>query len=202
MLMEVPASLAFAAIYMMGEHRARPASLLLLALWQLHYVHRAFIYPLRRRAQSKPMPLVIACMGLTFNLLNAYLNARWISHFGSYELSWLTDPRLIAGALVFVAGFGINLHADSVLLRLRKGGGGGYQVPHGGLYRWVSCPNYLGELLEWSGWALACWSLPGLSFAAYTAANLVPRAVSNHAWYRRTFADYPPRRKAIVPFVY
>ena len=73
--------------------------------------------------------------------------------------------------------------------------------PFGGLYRWVSCPNYLGEILEWSGWALATWSWPGLAFAVFTFANLAPRALSTHRWYRETFADYPPERKALVPFV-
>ena len=64
-------------------------------------------------------------------------------------------------------------------------------MPRGGFFRWVSCPNYLGEMLQWSGFALATWSLPGLSFALWTVANLLPRAVAHHRWYRREFADYP-----------
>jgi protein-S-isoprenylcysteine O-methyltransferase Ste14 len=67
------------------------------------------------------------------------------------------------------------------------------------LYRWISCPNYLGEIVEWSGWALATWSLPGLAFAVWTAANLAPRAHSHHLWYREHFEDYPPQRKALLP---
>ena len=63
-------------------------------------------------------------------------------------------------------------------------------------------PNYLGEILEWTGWAVATWSLPGLMFALYTAANLVPRARANHKWYRETFRDYPPERKAVLPLLY
>lgn len=71
----------------------------------------------------------------------------------------------------------------------------------GGAFRYVSCPNYLGELLEWFGWALATWSLGGLAFFTYTAANLVPRALSHHRWYRERFADYPAGRKAVIPGV-
>ena len=44
-----------------------------------------------------------------------------------------------------------------------------------------------------------CWNLPALSFAVWTFANLVPRAVSHHKWYRRTFPDYPPARRAVIP---
>jgi hypothetical protein len=35
----------------------------------------------------------------------------------------------------------------------------------------------------------------------WTAANLVPRAVAHHRWYRERFADYPAERKALVPFL-
>jgi hypothetical protein len=44
----------------------------------------------------------------------------------------------------------------------------------------VSCPNYLGEILEWIGWAIATWSLAGWVFAIWTMANLAPRAFTNH----------------------
>ena len=63
----------------------------------------------------------------------------------------------------------------------------------------MSCPNYLGEILEWVGWAVATWSLPGLAFAVWVIANLVPRARSHHRWYRERFPDYPDGRKALVP---
>ena len=65
----------------------------------------------------------------------------------------------------------------------------------------MSCPNYLGEMLEWFGWALASWSPAGLAFALYTVANLMPRALQTHRWYRAQFPDYPANRKALVPFL-
>jgi protein-S-isoprenylcysteine O-methyltransferase Ste14 len=66
----------------------------------------------------------------------------------------------------------------------------------------VTCPNYLGEILEWLGFALATWSLAGLAFALYTAANLAPRAFANHRWCREQFPDYPKNRKALFPFLF
>jgi steroid 5-alpha reductase family enzyme len=147
------------------------------------------------------MPLAIVGLALAFNGLNAYLNARWISHFGRYHADWLTDPRFLLGAALFAAGFWINYTADRTLLRLRRPGESGYGIPRGGLYRFVSCPNYLGEIVEWTGFAVACWSLPALAFAVYTAANVAPRAFAHHRWYRERFADYPPERKALLPFI-
>ena len=63
-------------------------------------------------------------------------------------------------------------------------------------------PNYLGEILEWTGWAIACWSLAGLSFAVFTFANLAPRALANRRWYVETFPDFPRARKALVPYLF
>jgi 3-oxo-5-alpha-steroid 4-dehydrogenase 1 len=34
-----------------------------------------------------------------------------------------------------------------------------------------------------------------------TMANLVPRALATHAWYQKTFPNYPKERKAIFPFL-
>ena len=41
----------------------------------------------------------------------------------------------------------------------------------------------------------------GLAFAVFTIANLAPRAISIHKWYRKNFPDYPRKRKAIIPFI-
>ncbi len=71
----------------------------------------------------------------------------------------------------------------------------------GGLFELVSTPNYFGEIVQWIGWAVMTWSLAGLSFALFTVANLLPRGIGHHRWYREHFEDYPDRRRAIVPFI-
>lgn len=200
-LMELPASLLWLAIYLAGAHALDAAPLALLALWQLHYVNRTFVFPFRIRADGKTTPISIVATAIVFNTLNAYVNARWVSELGSYPASWLLDARFVVGAALFLAGFAINQHADWVLMSLRKPGEKGYKVPRGGMYRWISCPNYFGEILEWTGWAIATWSLAGLAFALYTIANLAPRAIKHHQWYLEKFPDYPRERRALVPFL-
>jgi len=198
-VMESPAVLFVGAVYAAGPNRAEPGCLALLALWMLHYVHRAFIFPLRMRG-GRTMPVLIAVLAIAFNLLNCWNNAHWLSTEGSYPTAWLTDPRFLVGATLFLAGFATNLAADNALLRLRAGNETGYQIPRGGLFELVSCPNYLGEIVEWFGWAIATWSPAGLAFAVYVVANLAPRALAHHAWYRKQFEDYPKDRKALIPF--
>jgi 3-oxo-5-alpha-steroid 4-dehydrogenase 1 len=200
-LMESPASLVFLAFYLTGDHRAELVPLVLLAMWQLHYVQRAFVYPFLMRGGTR-MPLAIPAMAIAFNVLNAYVNALWISQVGRYASGWLTDPRFVVGTALFLGGMAVNLRSDQILRNLRGPGETGYKVPVGGAYRWVSSPNYLGEIVEWLGYALAAWSLAGLAFAAYTMANLVPRALANHKWYRERFLDYPAERKALIPLVW
>lgn len=122
-IMESPAVLLFVAIYLRGDHALQLVPLLLLGLWQLHYVHRTFVYPFRQRS-PRPMPLVIALAGVIFNSLNAYINARWISHLGDYSIAWLADPRPWIGGAVFATGYAINKRADRMLLALRRPGEG------------------------------------------------------------------------------
>ncbi len=201
-VMESPAVVLFTGLYLAGERAFQSTPLVLLAVWQVHYVHRTFIFPFRIRSAEKRMPCVIVAVGLVFNCVNAYVNAVWIAELGAYTEAWLTDPRLWIGLGVFALGFHINYKADSLLMALRAPGESGYRIPRGWLYDYISCPNYFGELLEWTGWAIATWSLPGLAFALYTAANLGPRALAHHRWYRERFSDYPPGRRALIPFVF
>ena len=202
-IMEATAPLVFAVWFVLGNHIDTVTALVLFGLWQAHYIHRAFIYPFSLRDGTKRMPLTIMCSGLVFNAVNGYVNGRYIFTLsGGYSNEWLTDPRFVCGLGLFIIGFIINRRADRILRSLRRPGESGYKIPFGEMYRWISCPNYLGEIRIWIGWAVATWSLPGLAFATWTAANLVPRARAHHAWYHRHFPDYPPERKALVPGVW
>jgi protein-S-isoprenylcysteine O-methyltransferase Ste14 len=194
LLMEAPSALTFAIVFSLGPHRSEPRSLALLALWELHYLHRALVFPFRLRP-GKPMPVAVMVLGILFNLLNASLNGYAAAHFPPASLLALS-----AGAGIFVVCFWLNERADATLIRLRRSGG--YAIPQGGLFALISCPNYFAETLEWCGWALASQSLAGVAFALYTFANLAPRALANHRWYREKFPEYPRQRKAFVPFLW
>jgi 3-oxo-5-alpha-steroid 4-dehydrogenase 1 len=181
--------------------RGDVAAFALAGLFLLHYINRTYVYPFRLRGGQKPMPLAIVGSAFCFTSVNGLLQGWQLTH-GSYALEWLRDPRFLLGAALFLLGFAMNQHADAVLRRLRAPGETGYKIPKGGMYRWVSCPNYLGEIIEWSGWAIATWSLAGLSFAIWTVANLLPRARAHHRWYLEKFPDYPKERRALIPFTF
>lgn len=201
MIMELPAALTIATCFVVRPPSS-PVPWVMLALWEVHYVNRSLIFPLRLRAGHKPMPIAIPAMAVFFNCVNGYLNGRWLTVFGSYDRSWLTDPRFLVGAALMAVGFALNLRADATLRRLRGPGESHYKIPTGGLYDYISSPNYFAEILEWTGWAVLTWSIAGLSFAVWTAANLAPRAWTHHRWYRQQFPDYPRERRALIPFVW
>ena len=203
MIMESPSAILFAVLFFLGDVPKILPMLIFLILWESHYFHRTFIYPFRIANGKKGMPVSVILMGITFNLGNAYLNGYYLfSLSGGYPASWLQEPQMLVGLVIFVLGFTINKWADHVLRTIRLKSQAEYQIPYGGLYRWISCPNYFGEILEWIGWAIATWSLPGLAFAVLTIANLAPRALANHHWYHDKFADYPSVRKALIPKVW
>jgi 3-oxo-5-alpha-steroid 4-dehydrogenase 1 len=201
-LMESPALITFVVLYAVGDQRGNPVAIVLLLMWVAHYVHRSFIYPFRLRGSGRSMTVSVIAMGAAFNVGNGYLNARYLYTLGpDLQTSWLLDPRFIAGFILFWLGYALNQHSDRVLIGLRSRGERGYKIPYGGGYRFVSCPNYLGEIVEWGGWALACWNPGATAFFIWTVANLAPRAIKTHHWYRQEFADYPRERKALIPFI-
>jgi 3-oxo-5-alpha-steroid 4-dehydrogenase 1 len=201
-IMEAPSALGMVVLFVVGNRHGSPVAIAFLALWCAHYFHRAFVFPFRLRGEKKRATVMTAGLAVVFNLANVYVNGRYLFTLAPpYPNTWLIDPRFLLGAALFVVGFMINLQSDTILIHLRRPGDTGYRIPEGGLFRWVSCPNYFGELLEWSGWAICTWSLPGLAFATFTAANLVPRAWTHHRWYQSRFPEYPRERRAVVPFL-
>ncbi|XP_010262748.1 PREDICTED: steroid 5-alpha-reductase DET2 [Nelumbo nucifera] len=211
-LMESPTVWFSLLVFSLGRNRSNPRALALLSVFLFHYIHRTCIYPLRllktpsRKAGTVAIgfPISIALMAFAFNVLNSYLQMRWVSHYADYEheSGWWFWGRFSVGLAVFLSGMAVNVRSDSALMALKREGGG-YKIPRGGWFEVVSCPNYMGEVVEWVGWTVMTWAWAGLGFFLYTYANLVPRARANHNWYLDKFGeDYPRFRKAVIPFLY
>jgi 3-oxo-5-alpha-steroid 4-dehydrogenase 1 len=201
--MEVPSLIIFCTLVLIGPAEHSNPVWVLFGLWTIHYFNRSIIFPWRTKTTGKKMPLIIVFSAIFFNLINAGLNGYWLGFVAPpYPEDWLTDPRFIIGGVVFIAGFFINQFADKKLISLRKGGKTGYFIPRGGLFNYISCPNFFGEIVEWTGFAIMAWNYPAASFAVWTAANLIPRALDHHKWYKSYFKDeYPKSRKAVIPFI-
>ena len=199
--MEIPSLAVILWFFVNTDNSENRIVFIAFILWIVHYFNRAFIFPLRLRTKSKKMPVAIMLQGAFFNIVNAGLNGYWLAFMAPREpVVLMKTPHFLIGITIFIIGFAINQYHDSILIRLRKFNTG-YKIPHGGLFSRISCPNYLGEMIQWTGFAILCWSLPALSFALWTVVNLLPRALNHHKWYIEKFPDYPRDRKAIVPFI-
>lgn len=145
-----------------------------------------------------------------------------LCRFQDFPEDHIYSFSFLLGVTIMLLGFGLGYVSDRTLLALRRStststGTRTYQIPRGGMFEYVSAPHFLGECLEWWGFALASSSLDysnddsfsvlpaaaaPLSFALWTLANLVPRALAQHQWYHLRFPeDYPQERKAILPFL-
>jgi len=177
-------------------------SIVILLIWQSHYLRRTYHYPFTMKGRDKPFPIILVTFAIIFNCMNGFVNGYHVFHMRSYGMEWLSSWQFAGGLILFYAGYAINVHSDNILTKLKRGKDGGYVIPFGGMFRYVSSPHYLGEVIEWMGWALLTWSWAGLAFAVYTFANLAPRALSHHKWYRGHFDDYPKNRKAFLPYLW
>ncbi|PLX10572.1 MAG: hypothetical protein C0597_16515 [Marinilabiliales bacterium] len=200
-VMELPALLVFIWFNFQSQKIFTTVLIVAISLWLIHYTNRSLIFPFRIKSKNKKMPVVIMVFAIIFNSVNGFINGYYLAYFSDYSEAWIYNPRFIIGLLIFLFGFFINQYHDRILIKLRKDSSGGYQIPKGGLFKYISCPNFFGEIIEWAGFAILLWNLPALAFFIWTIINLVPRALDHHKWYNNRFNNYPTKRKAIIPYV-
>lgn len=205
-LMECPVFFVLLYFWAISPRKFEVAPLVFFLLFELHYFQRSFVFPFMLKGKSK-MPIAIMLMGVIFNTLNGYMQGEWIFFLAPndlYTLAWLATPQFIIGTLLFFAGMGINMHSDHVIRHLRKPGDTKHYLPKKGMYKYVTSANYFGEIVEWTGFAILTWSIPGAMFVIWTCANLVPRANSIYKKYEKEFGDEFHERtlKRVFPFVY
>ena len=201
LIMELPAVLVIAVLVLASPLGLSLNALIPLIFWLFHYLYRTFLFPALMHPSDKTFPALLVLFAIAFNILNGYNNADALLENARSGGPFFTT-HFWTGAAVFMAGFVMHVHSDTIIRRLRKPGETGYRIPEGGMFRWVSSPHYLGEIIQWTGWAIMTWSLAGLAFALFTFCNLAPRAISNQAWYRDRFPGYPGERRILVPGIF
>eukprot|EP00118_Oscarella_pearsei_P000821 m.5885 g.5885 ORF g.5885 m.5885 type:complete len:284 (+) comp14361_c0_seq2:28-879(+) len=205
-LQELPSfliPLAYILLVNPGEskvNRGLNANLVLLGCFLLHYSQRSVIYPCLIRGTS---PTKLGAVFLAFILctVNGYLQGCYLTRIAEYPSGWLTQWNFVLGVPMFLLGWMINIHSDHILRNLRKPGETGYKIPKGGMFEFVSGANFLGEIVEWTGYSLAGWSFVTAIVPIFTVLNLIPRALHHHQNYHEKFEDYPKNRKAVFPYI-
>ncbi|OIQ37817.1 MAG: hypothetical protein BM563_07665 [Bacteroidetes bacterium MedPE-SWsnd-G1] len=199
-LMELPSFAIIFYFFIVSNQSAY--AVMLSVLWLIHYFNRTFIYPFRIRTKGKKMPVFIVLSAVFFNLVNAGTNGYYLAELEQYTAVNFSTWNFYLGMLLFIFGFISNQISDHILIHLRKPGETGYKIPRGYLFKYISCPNHFTELLQWGGFALMAWNIPATCFLIWTVANLIPRAIRHHKWYKEHFKDYPINRKALIPKIW
>ena len=112
-------------------------------LFVLHYFNRSLIYPFRL-SNPNPMSITVMLAALSYCSWNGFNQALSLLILNKISDDHVSSPVFLLGVVVFFVGFFTNLYADHVLLNLRKPGDkpGSYKIPSGGIYEYISCPNY------------------------------------------------------------
>lgn len=170
-----------------------------LVCWIIHFAKREFETLFVHRFGTDTMPLSNLYKNCayywSFGLVIGYLVNR--PHFGSESSTFLT----LLGVLIFVLAEVGNGVTHLQLRNLRPPGTKTRRVPRGGLFNYVSCPNYTCEILAWVGFSLLTGSIGSWIFTLVGAGQMFLWAQKKHQRYRKEFTDYPRSRKVLIPFV-
>ncbi|KAI5925985.1 3-oxo-5-alpha-steroid 4-dehydrogenase-domain-containing protein [Camillea tinctor] len=195
----------------------------LAALFVIHYVYRAVLFPIIQPSMS-PIHAFVWIQAIMFQLCNATCIGSWLAAYGpTTQEEWQAQPlsvlRFSIGLVVFYVGLASNYFADEELReirrtelrrqqRLEKQGktiNKHYEVPQNGLFRYMLFPHYFMEWVEWLGYWIAAGvgCAPARCFLLNEFFSMLPRAVAGGKWYKERFGEEKIKGKyIIIPGVY
>ncbi|KAK0419599.1 hypothetical protein QR680_014227 [Steinernema hermaphroditum] len=171
-----------------------------------HYGKRLFETHFIHRFSNGTMPF----MNLFKNCGYYWGFCAFVSYFVNHPLytsPYFGHTQVYLGLAGFVLAELGNLSCHVLLRNLRPAGTKERKIPMPDgnpftlAFNFVSCPNYLYEVLAWTSFTVMTQSLPAALFTAAGFTQMVIWAQNKHRAYKREFPNYPKTRTAIVPFV-
>ncbi|XP_044255995.1 polyprenol reductase-like [Tribolium madens] len=112
-------------------------------------------------------------------------------------------------AIMFFLWAWYHQHVATVILaNLRKNKKGdvvdqGYKLPEGDWFNYLSSPHSTAEIIMYTALTLllaknSSW----LYVYAWILSNQIETILLSHWWYLDRFKNFPPKRKALIPFIY
>lgn len=176
-----------------------------LIAWTFHYAKRELETLFIHRFSHATMPLT----NLFKNSMYYWGFAAYVAYFVNHPLYTApTEDLVYIGMCLFYFMEIGNLSAHWTLRTLRPPGTKIRRIPRGGLFEFVSCPNYTYEILSWLGFNLMTRTVAGILFMLAGAVQMIIWAQGKHRRYLQEFDGldgrprYPPNRKVIIPFLY
>jgi len=110
---------------------------------------------------------------------------------------------LVPLVCIFFWAWHQQLEAHRIFARLKIANPTKHSVPYGGLFSLVSCPHYTMEVVLYTVLLL----ILGISHSSmllvwsWVVINQCIAGLMSHSWYQTKFKEYPPTRKAIIPYL-
>lgn len=173
--------------------------------WTVHYAKRELETLFVHRFSNATMPL----SNLFKNCTYYWGFAAYVGYFVNHPLYTPPPQDLVySGACLFYFMEVGNFTCHWTLRMLRPPGTRVRAIPTGGLFDYVTCPNYFYEIFAWVGFNLMTRTVAGVLFMLAGATQMLIWAKGKHRNYQMEFDGkdgrrlYPESRKIIVPFVY
>ncbi|MGA7159069.1 MAG: DUF1295 domain-containing protein [Acidobacteriaceae bacterium] len=152
---------------------------------------------LKRAVGWAEVGAIVPWVGFIFGLL-AICGGRNTEAFG--VVGWI-------GVAMFGVGSWMNSYSEYARERWKRRAENKGRLYTGGLYRWSRHPNYLGDLVSFSGLCLmaGCWwtgVVPVVMLAGFVFANIPMLDAHLREHYGEEFEAYARRTRRLVPFVY
>ena len=113
----------------------------------------------------------------------------------------------VAGVVLFVLGSWINSYSEFARHKWKRRPENSGRLYTGSFFRYSRHPNYLGDLLLFSGLCLiaGAWmtiTVPVLMVAGFVGVNIPVLDAHLHDHYGSAFDEYAQRTRKLIPFVY
>lgn len=176
-----------------------------LVAWSVHYAKRELETVFVHRFSNATMPF----SNLFKNCGYYWGFAAWVAYFVNHPLFTPPGPEFVyGGMLIFYLMQLGNFMCHMTLRGLRPAGSRVRRIPFGGLFEFVSCPNYFFEIMAWVGFNFMTKTAAGMLFMTAGAVQMAIWAQGKHRRYIKEFDGkdgrdlYPNNRKMIVPYIY
>jgi very-long-chain enoyl-CoA reductase len=184
---------------------AEEVQLSALVAWTFHYAKREVETLFVHRFSHATMPIANIFKNCTYY----WGFAAFVSYFINHPLYTPPSEDLAYTGMVMFYFMEVgNLSCHLALRALRPAGTRLRAIPTGGLFNYVTCPNYTYEILAWVGFNLMTCTVAGFLFMCAGAFQMFIWAAGKHRNYKVEFNGkdgkdcYPINRKIIVPFIY
>jgi very-long-chain enoyl-CoA reductase len=178
-----------------------PSQKLSMAMIVLHFIKREYETLFVHKFSLTTMPFRNIFKNSAHYWIFSGINmAYWIYSPNSYAARTSSTVNYVdaAGLVIYVFGELSNLHTHLTLSRLRSRNGTERGIPKGYGFNLVTCPNYLFELIAWTGMLLVSKSLSTVIFIILGWAQMHQWAIKKEKAYRAEFPETYKKKKYVL----